>query len=603
MQLPEGDVLDLFKGYIEKKSPVAVLMRSKQVSQLKSGLETLKKSPGEIRDLAAEAKELMNGPAIRVGGRLSDADPAPGFIKVFRDHEMNIDGKWVDIKSAFKDAFTAKILPAAKVSIEQITEIYNKFPDIETGRGKVQEAIERVKAKKAGLGGLGQEGGLSQAEETQSEHREDSEEIQERQDRVVQEHAEETQDFQQSERDELETRIEDTYGPGTEAEYKGGESDSPQSLQEYHQEAGDSGEQIRNPTEDVYHGNRDPSGQTIEEYHEATDAKVEDVRQTVDEYVLQHPWLKGSEKVKPYELHQPSMNPNHDVPPYPIKRSKWSIGVMLYKPIDTWHEFIKKEDDEQPGRNQPQQFGIVKFESGKVTGTEFEKILAAGGDFIPNHYTAAFYWDNTVNQLTPTLKNSTDAFEQRFLSSSGLAVRMVSITVPQLKNSSFQVRGVSHAISKVRSSKDIQKKSTFTFRLDGKLAWLKLFGQLAGENNFYERESVSDRRRLTYIIANSMSTGNIKDRHLMLAVQLGNLAPAYLKENDGNKRFYRVALFEDVKIVGTDGLKYGIDGGIQEMSVEFIYKRMKVYRTGKDANGYLSGGGYHGQHKDVAGWI
>ena len=592
MQLPEGDVLDLFKGYIEKKSPVAVLMRSKQVSQLKSGLETLKKSPGEVRDLAAEAKELMNGPAIKVGGRLSDADPAPGFIKVFRDHEMNIDGKWVDIKSAFKDAFTAKILPAAKVSIEQITEIYNKFPDIETGRGKVQEAIERVRAKRTG-----QEGGLSQAEETRSEQ------IQERQDEIVQERAEETQDFQQSERDELETRIEDTYGPETEVTYEGGGSDSPQSLQEYHQEASDSGEQIRNPTVDVYHGNRDPSGQTIEEYHEATDAKVEDVRKTVDEYTLQHPWLKGSEEVKPYELHQPSTNPNHAIPPYPVRRSPWSIGIMLYKPIDVWHDFIKNEDDEQPGRNQPQRFGVVKFENGNVTGTEFEKILAAGGDFIPNHYTAAFYWDSTADLLTPTLKNSTDAFEQRFLSSSGLAVRMVSITVPQLKNSSFQVRGVSHAISKVRSSKDIQKKSTFTFRLDGKLAWLKLFGQLAGENNFYE-EKKGDRRRLTYLIANSMSSGNIKDRHLMLAVQLGNLAPAYLKDGDGNKRFYRVALFEDVKIVGTDGLKYGNDGGIQEMSVEFIYKRMKVYRTGKDdGNGNLSEGGYHGLHKDVAGWI
>jgi hypothetical protein len=85
----------------------------------------------------------------------------------------------------------------------------------------------------------------------------------------------------------------------------------------------------------------------------------------------------------------------------------------------------------------------------------------------------------------------------------------------------------------------------------------------------------------------------------MLAVQLRNLGPAY-QSIDG---YYRVALFEDVKIVGTDSLKYDSGGGIQEMSVEFIYKRMRVYRTGHEANDRLQGGGYFGQHRSVVGWV
>ena len=237
---------------------------------------------------------------------------------------------------------------------------------------------------------------------------------------------------------------------------------------------------------------------------------------------------------------------------------------------------------------------------GPFHGTEFEKLIVSGADFIPNHYDAAFYWENdkidNFNVLNAK-ENETFNFEKAFLNSNGLAVRMESINVPQMKNSTFDVSGVSHTIKKMRSSKDVERKSSFTFRLDRELAFLKLFGQLIGENNFYFGHYLNRKDFVTFF-TKSFSNGKISDKHLSLMVALRNLGPAYVKDN--NKKYYRIIVFEDVKIIGTDNLQYSSDGGIQTINVEFIYKRLRTLRTGEEKNEQLEGGGYFGEHKGVS---
>ena len=227
------------------------------------------------------------------------------------------------------------------------------------------------------------------------------------------------------------------------------------------------------------------------------------------------------------------------------------------------------------------------------TGTEFEKILMSGADFIPNHYDAAFYWNDSTQTLNEfvRIKNAETSRDIAFLSPSGFAVRMTGITIPQLKNKAFDVNGVSHGIKKLSSSHEITKKTSFNFRLDTDVAWLKLFGQLIGENNFYEG-TINDKEKFVTVFANSFSSGNINNRHLCLAIKLGNL-------REFEKTYYRVIVFEDVKITGTDNLKFSSEGGIAEMGIEFIYRSSKIYRVGQEDNslGTLKDGGYLDTHK------
>jgi len=226
------------------------------------------------------------------------------------------------------------------------------------------------------------------------------------------------------------------------------------------------------------------------------------------------------------------------------------------------------------------------------TGTEFEKILASGADFIPNHYDAAFYWNDSTEALNKfvRIKNVETSRDIKFLSPSGFAVRMTGITIPQLKNKAFDMNGVSHGIKKLSSSHEITKKTSFNFRLDTDVAWLKLFGQLIGENNFYEG-TINDKEKFVTVFANSFSSGSLNDRHLCLAIKLGNLREL--------EKYYRVIVFEDVKITGTDNLKFSSEGGIAEMGIEFIYRSSKIYRVGQEDRslGMLKDGGYLDTHK------
>jgi hypothetical protein len=233
-----------------------------------------------------------------------------------------------------------------------------------------------------------------------------------------------------------------------------------------------------------------------------------------------------------------------------------------------------------------QRFKTVSFEEkNKIGGTEFEKILASGFDFLPSHYNAYFSWHTNSTSTTQfddikdkVKSNTMTDIEKLFLNSDGLAVRMISINIPQMKNVSYTVGGVHHDIKKISSSKNISRKSTFTFRLDSSLAWMNLFGQLYGENNFYTvsddkikswNDVTSDRRQYVHTIANCLSSKSSAfglDRHLCLDVAQFN-----------RERESRHIRFEDIKIVsaGSD-ITYSSDGGTNDLSIEFIYKRMLI---------------------------
>ena len=222
-----------------------------------------------------------------------------------------------------------------------------------------------------------------------------------------------------------------------------------------------------------------------------------------------------------------------------------------------------------------------------IDGTEFDKIMVAGADFIPNHYTAAFYWENLATEVGKdkdwNLKNAGNNDENKFLTPAGLAVRMTKINVPQIKNDVFSVAGAFHDIKKLRSIKNIERKSSFTIRLDSRLAWLKALGQLAGENDFVESiGTVNDWRDSATFIANSLSYNSktLDDKHLILAVMLNNLSPAWIPEGGiDNKLVWRVILFDNVKIVGTDNLTYSNEGGAKEMNIDFIYSGLRILKT------------------------
>lgn len=287
---------------------------------------------------------------------------------------------------------------------------------------------------------------------------------------------------------------------------------------------------------------------------------------------LHYYWLSQLDKLK--NLKKKPLKKNTSPSISKVKKDIKNIEVeSKYKVL---HEFEKYNEK-------------LKF------GTEFDKILASGSDFIPNHYDAAFYWNSSSNAFDEfvRIKNSETKQDKAFLSPAGFAVRMTGITIPQLKNKTFEINGVSHGIKKLSSMHDISKKTSFNFRIDSQVAWLKLFGQLIGENNFFEGE-IRDKEKFVTVFANSFSSGNINDSHLCLAIKLGNLTQF-------NKMYYRVIVFEDVKITGTDNLKFSTDGGISEMGIEFIYRKSKIYRVGEeDRNlGLLKDGGYFEEHRTI----
>lgn len=217
----------------------------------------------------------------------------------------------------------------------------------------------------------------------------------------------------------------------------------------------------------------------------------------------------------------------------------------------------------------------------RYTGTEFEKILISGIDFISNHYDARLY----VREPTDTEDHLLDYYNKdnnrkliikegksmHYLNPIGFSVRVVSINIPLMKNQTFELATVKHGIKKFHAAKDYSKKATFTFRMDDQLAWLRFIGALSGENNFKKNKD-----DYSYYYGNSMPHNysknySLSDNYgLCLVVSDIDLSPIH-KNNPKVKNQY---IFENIKFLNTDNLNYNMSGGPQEMSVEFIYKRL-----------------------------
>lgn len=217
----------------------------------------------------------------------------------------------------------------------------------------------------------------------------------------------------------------------------------------------------------------------------------------------------------------------------------------------------------------------------RYTGTEFEKILISGIDFISNHYDARLY----VREPTDTEDHLLDYYNKdnnrkliikegksmHYLNPIGFSVRVVSINIPLMKNQTFELATVKHGIKKFHAAKDYSKKATFTFRMDDQLAWLRFIGALSGENNFKKNKD-----DYSYYYGNSMPHNysknySLSDNYgLCLVVSDIDLSPIH-KNSLKVKNQY---IFENIKFLNTDNLNYNMSGGPQEMSVEFIYKRL-----------------------------
>lgn len=288
-----------------------------------------------------------------------------------------------------------------------------------------------------------------------------------------------------------------------------------------------------------------------------------------------------------------------------LLRSRDENAEKVYNKIREGHQEFQTKYNEEKNNVKSEmakdvgQFEIYRKNGNSSTpqqeGTEFEKLIVSGPDFIPNHYDAAFYWDNSSEKLeiSQLASITTNPREKIFLTPNGLAVRMTRISVPQLKNKAFDINCITHGIKKLSSMHDISRKATFTFRLDSSLAWLNFFGSMIGEKNFYEGK-ISDKETFVHLFANSFSSGDLNNNHLCLAVKLRNLSTPV----NGQEKYYRVIVFRDVKFTGTDNLKYSSDGGISEMSIEFIYKNSRIYKTGEDTDdGRFYKGGYSGRHE------
>lgn len=288
-----------------------------------------------------------------------------------------------------------------------------------------------------------------------------------------------------------------------------------------------------------------------------------------------------------------------------LLRSRDENAEKVYNKTREGHQEFQTKYDEEKNNVKSElakdvgQFEIYRKNGDSSTpqqeGTEFEKLIVSGPDFIPNHYDAAFYWDNSSEKLEilQLASITTNPREKIFLTPNGLAVRMTRINVPQLKNKAFEINCITHGIKKLSSMHDISRKATFTFRLDSSLAWLNFFGSMIGEKNFYEGK-ISDKETFVHLFANSFSSGDLNNNHLCLAVKLRNLSTPV----NGQEKYYRVIVFRDVKFTGTDNLKYSSDGGLSEMSIEFIYKNSRIYKTGEDTNdGRFYKGGYSGKHE------
>lgn len=230
----------------------------------------------------------------------------------------------------------------------------------------------------------------------------------------------------------------------------------------------------------------------------------------------------------------------------------------------------------------------------------FELLQNYGQDFMKHKFDAFFAWnfiegENLLEELYDV--SWLTQYEKYILNKRGFAVRIGEISIPAIINEDYSISFTETEIRKIKSIKSINNQSSFTFRLDKNLIWLDKLNEFAGHKNgvdetfitkenmhpyvssFHQTETVMDWRNVLKTVAKSWPTKsngikyNIKDSELCLIVHMSQLSN-FIDLNNQHK-YLPYFIFENVRILGTsDNILYERgDGGTQEITVNFIFKR------------------------------
>lgn len=250
-----------------------------------------------------------------------------------------------------------------------------------------------------------------------------------------------------------------------------------------------------------------------------------------------------------------------------------------------------------------------------------DNILRTGADFIGNQFQAMFYWfdeygsiENVFYQhLNPIVrstliynKNNADErrkqgnfvdgdldyetkYKQAILSKEGFLVRFLNIKMPTVKNETYTIKVGMHTIEKIKTTKAITPQASFSFRLDANLEWLDFFNKASGNFNSISQNTneFSDWRRNISMVTKCFVPSNVTSNH-RLCLFVNNSCFDYTNQMYKFRENYHDIkntipfsyVFQDVKFLGPGNITYESNGGgTQEITVDFIYKRLRKIRN------------------------
>lgn len=240
-----------------------------------------------------------------------------------------------------------------------------------------------------------------------------------------------------------------------------------------------------------------------------------------------------------------------------------------------------------------------------VAGDTLYRLVKSKWDYIANRFTAILFWyDGQQNgggylrqmrDEQATYKANEETWTNRaksLVTEEGFFVRFGAVNVPQPANETFELSTGESSIQKIKSSKADNKKAEFTFRLDDNLEWLDFFEKGSGitdtvrgenkpEQKIYEYSFIKDINVLkdtTSFITRSFSIGsNVKDQKLCLAVCEDDFNTRVMLQGEQRHSVWYY-LFEDIRLLGaSSGIEYNAEGGNEDMTFSFIYKRLRKF--------------------------
>lgn len=206
-------------------------------------------------------------------------------------------------------------------------------------------------------------------------------------------------------------------------------------------------------------------------------------------------------------------------------------------------------------------------------------IFNSGFDWVTNHFSA--YLTIEQDDLDPFKVLNQKAYRSSVLNQEGFMIRFGKMTIPSLRNEVFELKIGERTIKKLKSTKQMTRQLSYTFKLDDPLEWLHWYSQLSGvyngpSENRYKANSHRQNRKLN-----------------MYVRQLGSRYD-YLKEGDGFKfhsddysnlqshltdnhlQFFKI---EDVKILGMSDIEFNVDSSdAKEITIDFVFKTIKRLR-------------------------